>query len=263
MKICIGSDIVYNNTICKKNKINTNNLAELPSVLLNIKKILNNLNIKVIQPKNVKVNTCMALWMRDSFINIDDKLYLLPNSYSKKRIPEEELKTINIEGEIVSHIYIDGGDIIQHNNTIFIGIGTRTKLEAYEWLKKEFPNKNIIKINHSALHLDCCFCILPNNTIIYSKKYIKSFPSLLRKKYTVTCVEEFINKNTNPNLATNLLIINNTILAADLTKFHRFYNYLESQGFHVILIPYYNIWKHGGGIRCLTQWIEKDNLSIS
>ena len=159
---------------------------------------------------------------------------------------------------------MEGGDIIQHENTIYIGIGKRTELKAYKWLKQTFPNKKIIKIVHHALHLDCCFCILPNNTIIYSKKYIKSFPSILRETHKVKTIEEFIDKKTNPNLATNLLIINNTILAIDLEKFHRFYDYLKSLGFKVILVPFYNIWKDGGGIRCMTNWLHKTkNLTIS
>jgi len=255
----LGSNIIYNKSKC----YNEQYFIKLSIVLKNIKHVLKNLNITVIQPINIKANTCRTVWVRDICINIDNKMYLLVNTHNVRRSFIEELKTLNIKGEILDNIYMEGGDIIQDGNTIYIGIGKRTDINAYKWLKQTFPKKKIIKIIHYARHLDCCFCVLPNNTIIYSKKYIKSFPSILRKTHTVKTVEEFIDKRTNPNLATNLLIINNTIIAIDLEKFHKFYDYLKSMGFNVILIPFYDVWKKGGGIRCITQWINKTNISIS
>ena len=67
----------------------------------------------------------------------------------------------------------------------------------------------------------------------------------------------------NSNLATNVLIIKNTLLAIDMKKFSKLYDYFfESLGLNVVTIPFYNLWKDGGGIRCLTQWIDKSKLRI-
>ena len=138
----------------------------------------------------------------------------------------------------------------------------RTEKNSIEWFKKEFKKKEIIKIKHHALHLDCCFCVLPNQVIIYSKKYIKSFPSILRDRYKVYCIEDFMKDGEETNLGTNLLIIGNNIIAIDRKKFYKFYQFLESMDFNIIRIPFFNLWKDGGGVRCLTQWIDKGHLPI-
>jgi N-dimethylarginine dimethylaminohydrolase len=258
MIICLGSSCIYN-----KSKCNNYPFFKNLSIIINrLKKELEILEIKVIQPTNFNKKICLSLWVRDIFINIDNTIYLLEKSTTNIRHPIEELKTTNIKGIKINDIFVDGGDIIQDNSTIFIGISSRTPLKSYYWFKKNFPNKNIIKIKHHALHLDCCFCVLPNNTIIYSKKYIKSFPSYLRKIYNIKYIEEFITKDVDSNLATNLLLIGNNIITADFKQFYNFYNYLRLLKFNVILIPFYDVWKDGGGVRCMTQWINSGNNTI-
>jgi len=259
MIIALGSPLIYKNKYCKKNKDRFKNLKK---ILKSIENELTKLKITVISPtKNSNAKLCRSLWLRDTFINIDNNLFSLPNTLSKYRKPQEELKTFNITSHTL-HLNMDGGDIIQHKNNIFIGIGKRTTIQSYNWLVKNFPNKNIIKIKHTALHLDCCFCVLPNNNILYSKKYIKKIPSAI-KNYKINLVEDFIDKGVNPNLATNILLINKTILAIDKIEFFGVYEFFVSLGLDVILIPFYNLWRDGGGIRCLTQWINKSNLTIS
>ena len=71
-----------------------------------------------------------------------------------------------------------------------------------------------------------------------------------------------MEEGEEPNLGTNLLIIGNNIITIDIKKFYKFYDFLKTMGFNVILIPFFNLWKDGGGIRCLTQWIDKGNLTI-
>ena len=47
-------------------------------------------------------------------------------------------------------------------------------------------------------------------------------------------------------------------------KFKKFRTYLRKEGFNVIEISYGNLWREQGGIRCLTQWLDKpDAQSIS
>tara|TARA_B100001758_G_scaffold238798_1_gene242376 strand:+ start:5834 stop:6649 length:816 start_codon:yes stop_codon:yes gene_type:complete len=266
--LAMGSNKIYNKNKCKNN----NRFKNLDTILNNIKIILTKLNINVIQPiETINNDICRSLWMRDNFINIDNNLYLLTMSDSKRN-PNSELKPLYLNehpihnivdnDKILKNIYVDGGDIIQYNDNIFIGIGMRTNNKAYKWFKNKFKNKNVFKINHKALHLDCCFCMLKNNVIIYSKKYIKKFPSKLKNKYRVFYVEDYIKKNTDPNLATNILIINNYIIVADLNKFNKFYDFLSTFGYKIIKIPFYNLWKDGGGIRCLTQWIQVNDQKI-
>lgn len=258
MIAALGSDHIHNNKYCKKYK--DGRFENLSKILNTIKRELKKLGVEVVRPKK-SAELCRSLWLRDTFVNINNKLYLLPKSYSNYRRPEEELKTLNLDGHMLD-LYMDGGDLIQENNNMFLGIGKRTDISAYNGLKEKFPKKNIIKINHTALHLDCCFCVLPKKNIVYSTRYIKSLPTAIRSEYNVRTVEEFIGDSVNSNLATNVLIIKNTLLAIDMKKFSKLYDYFESLGLNVVTIPFYNLWKDGGGIRCLTQWIDKSKLRI-
>ena len=72
------------------------------------------------------------------------------NVSKKNRQPKEEVDTlpkevIGFAKRLSENIVLDGGDIIQENNKIFIGKGLRTEDSGYLWLKKEFPEKNIIQ----------------------------------------------------------------------------------------------------------------------
>ena len=57
---------------------------------------------------------------------------------------------------------IEGGDILPHGDTIFVGLSQRTTKDAVEELKKLFPHKQIVTIElyPHILHLDCVFTIL-------------------------------------------------------------------------------------------------------
>jgi N-dimethylarginine dimethylaminohydrolase len=77
------------------------------------------------------------------------------------------------------YIYLEGGDFtaVSDNGkrTLYIGIGERTSLEAGLWLAETLIPKNMLdeivcmRHNQALLHLDTCFCILPNQTIVTAK----------------------------------------------------------------------------------------------
>ena len=81
-------------------------------------------------------------------------------------------------------VKLEGGDIIQNNEVIFIGIGKRTNKKGLS-LIKSISNKKIYEINHSTIHLDCCLVLLKNNIIVYTKKYIKYIPNVISKKFNL------------------------------------------------------------------------------
>ena len=69
-------------------------------------------------------------------------------------------------------------------------------------------------------------------------------------------IEDILIDSVETNLATNFLIVGDTIITADKKKFKKLYEFLEKLGFKIILIPFENIATMGGGIRCLTQWYK-------
>ena len=226
-------------------------------ILNDLKNTLETLGINVFQIENNK--ECNVLWMRDLFFKIDNKTILCNNTESDTlKINRQNEKNLVIKYlknyiELPKNIKIEGGDIIQNKNTIFIGINERTNYAAYNYLKKLFPNKNFIKINHSALHLDNCFAIV-NNTIFYSKTYIKSLPNNLKNDYNIQVLEDIISGN-EVNSAANILIINKNIITTDTPAFLPFRIILKAMGYNVFTIKYNNLLEEGGGIRCLTQFL--------
>lgn len=255
-KVILGSAKKYLNydKSEKQNKIEK-------GVLKEIQHIMEKKNIEVIQPKYMKdLDIKESLWVRDSSIVIDNQFILmqLQDDCDKRKL---EYKTVDLYKNITQKnekIKIEGGDIIQMNNVIFIGVHKRTNILGYRWLKQLLPNKRIIKINHTALHLDCCFSILPNKMILYSKKYIKKLPYFCYKNFRCLNIDNIILGDTN--LSRNFLFLDkNTILVDNQYRFKNVRKLLKKLGFEIIIINLKNMWKYGGSIRCLTQPLIRDS----
>jgi N-dimethylarginine dimethylaminohydrolase len=263
--IIVGSANIYNEKYCPKNK---KTFEKVDETLKSLQKILEKLKIKVLKPsKESPGELCRSLWVRDTSLNVDNRLYLIPhmvNISRRNRQPEAEVDTLpnEVKGfakRIFSNIILDGGDVIQDDNIIYVGKGRRTGTSGLLWLKSEFPEKHIIQINHESLHLDSCFNVLPNKRVIYSKRYIKFLPTYVKNNYEIICVEDYIDKTASPELATNILIFKNNLIAADLKKFEKLYKHLEDLGYDMHYVPFYNLYRDHGGVRCLTSWYKVDN----
>ena len=132
-------------------------------------------NIKVIKPKYIKdLDINQSLWVRDSSIVIGDQFILLQlqNNNTRRKL---EYKTVHFNKNIIQknkEIKIEGGDIIQMKAALFIGINKRTDINGYRWIKQLFPDKHVIKINHKALHLDCCFSIYQTEQFYIQKNIL-------------------------------------------------------------------------------------------
>jgi len=233
-------------------------------ILDDIENVLQRLEITVVRiPKN-KVLDNQILWVRDIVIKVNDT-YMLPFMTKSDTLGinrTEEYKSILsfIEHPIKlgRSIQIEGGDIIEHNNNIFIGVNKRTREKGFLFMKNQFKNKKSVMICHNALHLDCCFCVLNNDIIIYSHRYIKGLPKFVQQNYECICIEDIIqNDEVDVILAANILIIGNNIITTDQKEFHPFRQFLRQLGYNVFEIKYNKLFLEGGGIRCLTQWLIK------
>ena len=75
-----------------------------------------------------------------------------------------------------------------------------------------------------------------------------------KKNYTIIVIENILY-NCEPNLATNILIINKNIITTDTPEFKPFRILLTLLDYKVYTIKYNNLLEESGGIRCLTQWL--------
>jgi len=157
------------------------------------------------------------------------------------------------------------------NDYIFVGvysgkdypdyITARTNVEAVEFLKELFPHKivksfELRKSNtdprENALHLDCCFqpigkdkAILHRNGFLVEEEY-----QFLLDYFGKENVFE-ISKDEMYNMNSNIFSISENVVVSE-KNFIRLNTWLRAQGFVVEEIPYAEIGKQEGLLRCST-----------
>jgi len=139
---------------------------------------------------------------------------------------------------------IDGGDVLQVEDRVFIGLSARTNLEALNQIKQILKDTNLevvpIKV-HNILHLKSACTYLGNNYVVLSKGNfdIDIFSGL--RKTMVPKGEEY---------AADCLAINGTIL---MTKgYPKTKKLIENEGFQVEELEMSEFRKGEGGLTCLS-----------
>lgn len=157
---------------------------------------------------------------------------------------------------VPSNIYLEGGDIIVDNKTIYVGISERTTMEGVRFLNNVLGEDYSIvpiKLKPKFLHLDVVFTIInPNLALIYKDGLAKESYELLDKfnKIEVTKQEQF-------ELATNVFVIDSNTIIMNLAH-KRIENELRKFNLHIIPINLTQTAKDGGAFRCTTCPIERE-----
>lgn len=218
-------------------------------------------NINVV---HLKTDVKQLIWVRDVYIPIDNT-YVIGNltrksTLGKNRVNEykelEYLLDSNPEIEQIKpskDVKLEGGDIIQYKDYIFVGIGGRTNKEGYEFIKRTFKHKKVIAINHTALHLDCVLCVLDNDVVFYDSKYIQRLPRNFRQLFNVNDISSIVD--SGKFLATNFVKIGKTLIISNTPENSAFRDILKGMGYKLEIVNTENIWRLGGSVRCLTQWL--------
>lgn len=168
-------------------------------------------------------------------------------------------------------VHIEGGDVMPWNDHIFIGtykgsdyknyITARTNMEGVAYMKALFPNKIVkefdlvkskIEPRDNALHLDCCFQpVGTNKGIIYKSGFREEADYMY-------LVELFGKENLFHITREEMYHMNSNVfsIAPDVVvsekNFTRLNAWLRSHGFTVEEIPYAEIAKQEGLLRCST-----------
>ncbi len=202
------------------------------------------------------------MFTRDLAFVIGDKFFisnmkkenrkLAINGWNKIIDQVESTKIIKVP----SNIYLEGGDIIVDNKTIYVGISERTTMEGVRFLNNVLGEDYSIvplKLKPKFLHLDVVFTIInPNLALIYKDGLEKESYELLDKfnKIEVTEQEQF-------ELATNVFVIDsNTIIMNSNHK--RIESELRKFNLNIIPINLTQTAKDGGAFRCTTCPIERE-----
>ncbi|HLV63285.1 dimethylarginine dimethylaminohydrolase family protein [Galbibacter sp.] len=231
--------------------------------------------VKVHRPTILK--DCNQIFSRDIAFVIDDYFFksnILPDR--EKELEAIEYIIDQIDPSKVIHppadVHIEGGDVMLWNGHIFIGtykgadysqyITARTNMEGVAYIKELFPDKivkefDLQKSNTSArdnaLHLDCCFQPVGNNKAIIHKE---GFRSLEDYHYLVELfgMENLfhIDKDEMYHMNSNIFSIAPDVVVSE-RNFTRLNRWLASHGITVEEVPYAEIAKQEGLLRCSTM----------
>jgi N-dimethylarginine dimethylaminohydrolase len=237
-------------------------------------------DVKVYRPENIK--GLNQIFSRDIAFVIEDKL-VLPN------IIEDRAKEVDAISEVFSQISqkkkikmpiearAEGGDIMPCNDYIFVGYSEKEDFDKYtvartnktglDFLTETFPNKIVkgFELNKSdidprenALHLDCCFQPIGKNMAIMYKGGFKNSEDVeflvdyFGKKNIIE-----VNKEEMYNMNSNVFSISEEVIISE-KGFTRLNESLSKRGFTVEEVPYAEVAKMEGLLRCSTMPLIRD-----
>lgn len=231
-------------------------------------------DITVFRPKVIK--NYNQIFSRDIAFVIEDKLIkanILPDREKEYIAIEHVTNQINLQNiiELPKDCHIEGGDVMPWNDYIFVGtysgedypnfITARTNQKAVLALQELFPHKKVKSFElrkhntdpkENALHLDCCFQPIGKNKAILHKNGF-----LIDEEYN-WLVQYFgeenifeITKQEMYDMNSNIFSISEDVIISE-KNFTRLNSWLRNQGFIVEEVPYSEIAKQEGLLRCST-----------
>jgi N-dimethylarginine dimethylaminohydrolase len=174
-------------------------------------------------------------------------------------------------------VHIEGGDVMLWDDYVFVGtykgsdyanyITARTNMHGVNFIKELFPNKKVkefdlvkskIEARDNALHLDCCFQpIGTNKGIIYKRGFREEADYMFLVDLFGKENLFHIKRNEMYNMNSNVFSIDTNVVVSE-KKFKRLNKWLRSNGFVVEEIPYAEIAKQEGLLRCSTLPLIRD-----
>lgn len=238
------------------------------------KNILEKHGVTVYRPQLIE--NCNQIFTRDIGFVIDDifiKANILPDRENEYQAIEYIVKQINPKNVVIppDEVHIEGGDVMLYNDHIFIGtykgsdyknyITARTNMAGVQFIKDLFPNKivkefDLVKSNieprDNALHLDCCFQPVDKDKGIIYKSGFREEADYV---YLVNLFGKenlfHIEREEMYHMFSNIFSIAPDVVVSE-RNFTRLNNWLKDNGFTVEEIPYAEIAKQEGLLRCST-----------
>ena len=251
-------------------------IMEMESVAAVFKKY----NVKVYRPEIIK--DCNQIFSRDIAFVIEDKIFkanILPDRDREIEAVRYVWDQIEDKNRIIlpEACHVEGGDVMPWNNYVFIGtysgedypdyITARTNMEAVKAIQDIFPDK-IVKAfelrksntdpKENALHLDCCFQpIGKGKAIIHKNGFLNEsdYDWLVNLFGKENCFE--ITKDEMYEMYSNVFSISEEVIISE-QNFIRLNTWLREQGYTVEEVPYAEIGKQEGLLRCSTMPLIRD-----
>ncbi|WP_372755621.1 dimethylarginine dimethylaminohydrolase family protein [Mariniflexile sp.] len=231
--------------------------------------------VAVFRPKVIK--DCNQIFSRDIAFVIEDKIIranILPNREKEIEAIRYVWNQVDRKNRIIlpTECHVEGGDVMPWGDYIFIGtysgedypelITARTNMDAVIAIQELFPDK-IVKsfelrksntnARENALHLDCCFqpigkgkAIIHKNGFLIEREYDWLVNFFGKANVFEITKEEMYDMNSN------IFSISEDVIISE-KNFTRLNSWLRKEGFTVEEVPYAEISKQGGLLRCTTM----------
>ena len=245
-----------------------------------VAKVFEKYDVTVFRPKVIK--DCNQIFSRDIAFVIEDKVIranILPDREKEIEAIRYVWNQIDRKNRIIlpEECHVEGGDVIPWNDYVFIGtysgedypelITARTNIDAVIAIQELFPDK-IVKsfelrksdtnAKENALHLDCCFQPIGKGKAIIHKNGF-----LIEREYE-WLVDFFgkenmfeITKDEMYNMNCNIFSISEDVIISE-KNFTRLNTWLRQEGFKVEEVPYAEVGKQEGLLRCSTLPLIRD-----
>lgn len=242
--------------------------------------VLKKYDVDIYRPELIKDYN--QIFTRDIAFVIDDKFVkanILPDREQEFEAIEHVWSQVPKENRIrlPEHCHIEGGDVMLYNDYIFIGVYSgddyadyiiaRTNMDAVIAIQELFPHKKVKSFElrksntnprENALHLDCCFqpigkdkAILHRNGFLVDSEY-----EWLVNFFGKDNIFE-ISKDEMYDMNSNIFSISEDVIISE-KNFTRLNTWLREKGFTVEEVPYAEIAKQEGLLRCSTLPLIRD-----
>ena len=243
--------------------------------------VLQKYGVQVYRPEIIR--DCNQIFTRDIGFVIDDvfiKANILPDRQAEFQAIEYIVKQMNPDKVVTppEEVHIEGGDVMPWNEHIFIGtykgddykeqVTARTNMAGVAFIQNLFPHKKVKEFDlvksktearDNALHLDCCFQPVGKDKAII---YKGGFRSEADYQYLVDIFGAenlfHIEREEMYEMNSNIFSISPEVVVSE-KHFTRLNAWLRAQGFTVEEIPYSEISKQEGLLRCSTLPLLRDN----
>ena len=245
-----------------------------------VAKVLKKYGVKVYRPRVIEDYN--QIFARDISFVIEDKIIIaniLPDRKREVEATEYIWQNVEASNRIVlpEACHVEGGDVMPWNDYIFIGtysgedysdyITARTNMDAVIAIQELFPHKTVKSFElrksntdpkENALHLDCCFqpigkdkAIIHKNGFLVESEYQWLVDFFGKENIFEITKEEMYHMNSNVFSIAEDVVISER-------NFTRLNAWLREKGFTVEEVPYAEIAKQEGLLRCSTMPLIRD-----
>jgi N-dimethylarginine dimethylaminohydrolase len=245
-----------------------------------LRQIFEKYGVKVYRPQLIE--NYNQIFTRDIGFVISDtfiKANILPDRVREQEAIQYIINKINPDKVVTppDEVHIEGGDVILWDDHIFIGtykgsdykeyITARTNTQGVDFIRRLFPNKIVkefdlvksrIEARDNALHLDCCFQpVGKDKGVIYKSGFREETDYMYLVNLFGYDNLFHIDREEMYNMTSNFFSIDTNVVVIE-KNFTRLKNWLLDNGFTVEEVPYAEISKQEGLLRCSTLPLQRD-----